>query len=219
MAGPHPLSVLLADAVADRFPPADGTVRVVPAPSGPTDAVVAFSSHNVVATDLDPDEVLRHLPSEDPGAPMSAEFLAWLAGRLGTAAGMIDLVMVAPPVVPGEDLPKLIRRDDLVSHPRLARSRRYRRDLRCYTDSDDRALLVVGRGLAGREELGIEVKPEFRGAGVGRLLARAAARLVSPGEPLFAQVSPGNVASIRTFLASGYRPICSEALFLRPVTS
>jgi GNAT superfamily N-acetyltransferase len=215
----HPLSVLLADAVEGRFPPPDETVRVVPAPPGPTDAVVAFSSHNVVATDVDPAEVTRHLPSDDPGAPMSAEFLAWLAGRLGTAAGMIDLVMVAPGVDPAENLPKLIHRDDLVSHPRLARSRRYRTDLRCYSDPDDRSLLVVGRGLSEREEMGIEVKPEFRRSGLGTLLARAAARVASPGEPLFAQVSPGNVASIRTFLAAGYRPICSEALLLRPVTS
>jgi GNAT superfamily N-acetyltransferase len=219
MDGMHPLSVLLAEAVAGRFPPTDGTVRVVPAPPGPTDAVVAFSYYNVVATDLDPREVARHLPGDDPGAPMSAEFLAWLAGRLGTTAGMIDLVMVAPAVDAGEDLPKLIRRDDLVSHPRLARSRKYRANLRCYTDSEDRALLVVGRGLAGREEMGIEVKPEFRRSGLGTLLARAAAQVASAEEPLFAQVSPGNVASIRTFLSAGYRPICSEALFLRPITS
>jgi hypothetical protein len=215
----HPLAALLSDAVAGRFPPADGTVRVVPSPSGPADAVVAFSAHNIVAADLDHDEVVGHLPSEDPGAPMSAEFLGWLAGRLGTTAGMLDLVMVAPNVDPGEDLPKLIRRDDLVSHPRLARSRRYRTDLRCYTDPDDRALLVVGRGLAGREEMGMEVKPEFRGSGLGRLLARGAARVASPGEALFAQVSPGNVASVRAFVAAGYRPICAEVLFLRRVTA
>jgi ribosomal protein S18 acetylase RimI-like enzyme len=215
----HPLSILLADAAAGTFPPADGAVQVVPAPPGPTDAVVAFSYHNVVATDLDQHEVAVHLPSEDPGAPMSADFLSWLAGRLGTVAGMIDLVMVAPEVDPGEELPKLIRRDELLSHQRLARSRRFRTDLRCYTDPDDRALLVVGRGLAKREEMGIEVKPEFRRSGLGTLLARAVTRVASPGEPLFAQVSPGNVASIRTFLAAGYRPICSEVLFLRPITS
>jgi hypothetical protein len=132
---------------------------------------------------------------------------------------MIDLVLVAPAVDPHEDLPKLIRRDDLVSHPRLTRSRRYRTDLRCYTDPDDRALLVVGRGLSEREEIGIEVKPEFRRSGLGTSLARTATRVASPGEPLFAQVSPGNVASIRTFLAAGYHPICSEVLFLRQVTS
>ena len=47
-------------------------------------------------------------------------------------------------------------------------------------------------------------------------MAAAAVTLVPEGEPLFAQVSPGNVASVRAFLAAGYRPICSEVLFLRP---
>jgi hypothetical protein len=32
---------------------------------------------------------------------------------------------------------------------------------------------------------------------------------------LFAQVSPGNTASVRAFLAAGYQPICSEVLFLK----
>jgi len=32
---------------------------------------------------------------------------------------------------------------------------------------------------------------------------------------LFAQISPGNVASLRAFLAADYRPVCAEVLFLR----
>jgi len=36
---------------------------------------------------------------------------------------------------------------------------------------------------------------------------------------LFAQVSPGNVASMRAFLAAGYRPLCAEVLFLRSVVA
>jgi hypothetical protein len=189
---------------------------MLPSPPGRSDAVVAFTAHNVIAADLDEDEVFEHLPSEDPGAPMSAEFLAWLAGRLRTRAGILDLVMVAPVPDSIEDLPELIPRHDLLDHPRLARSRRYRTDLRCYSDREDRALIVVGRGLAEREEMGIDVKPEFRGRGLGPLLARATARVATVGEPLFAQVSPGNVASVRAFLSAGYRPICAEVLFLRP---
>jgi len=74
---------------------------------------------------------------------------------------------------------------------------------------------MLGRGLAGRWEVAVEVAPEHRGQGLGRALARAAPALVPSGEPLFAQVSPGNVASVRAFLAAGYRPICSEVLFLK----
>jgi GNAT superfamily N-acetyltransferase len=215
MTTPHPLTDLLVDAVRGRFPPPDGTVRILPPPPGRSDAVVAFTAHNVIATEVERGEVIDHLPSSDPGAPMTAEFLAWLAGRLGTHAGMLDLVMVAPVPDPAEELPRLIPRDDLLSHPRLARSRRYRTDLRTYSDVEDRALVVVGRGLAERWEMGLEVNPTHRAAGLGRLLARAAARLAPDGEPLFAQVSPGNVASVRAFLAAGYRPLCAEVVFLR----
>ena len=110
---------------------------------------------------------------------------------------------------------ELVPREDLLDHPRLARSRRYRADLRCYSDPDDRALVVVGRGLAGRWEMGLEIREEHRGAGLGRRYARVAGTLAPDGEPMFAQVSPGNTASVRAFLAAGYRPICSEVLLLK----
>jgi GNAT superfamily N-acetyltransferase len=211
----HPLIGVLKAAAAGRFPSADGRVDVIASPPGRSDAVVAFTAHNMVAVDLDADEVLPHLDTGDVGAPMGAGFLAWLAGRLQTRAGMLDLVMVAPAPSPDETLPALMRREGLMEHPRLERSRRYRTDLRCYADRQDRALLVIGRGLAERWEMAIEIMPEHRGRGLGTALARSAARLVPDGEPLFAQVSPGNVASVRAFLAAGYRPICSEVLFLK----
>jgi GNAT superfamily N-acetyltransferase len=74
--------------------------------------------------------------------------------------------------------------------------------------------VILGRGLAGRLEVSVEVEPEHRGAGLGRAMAEAARALAAPGELLFAQVSPGNVASVRAFLAAGYRPVCGEVLFL-----
>jgi RimJ/RimL family protein N-acetyltransferase len=61
-------------------------------------------------------------------------------------------------------------------------------------------------------EVAIEIEPAYRGRGLGRQLAQAALALVEDGL-LFAQVSPGNVASLRAFLAAGYRPICSEVWF------
>ena len=215
MTAQHRLGQLLMDAAHGVFPAPDGSVEVVPSPPGRSDAVVAFSAHSVIAAGLERDEVLPRLDPQDFGAPMSAEFLAWLAGRLATRAGMLDLVMVAPPPENDEDLPKLIARDDLVEHPRLTRSRKYRTDLRCYSDTEDRALMVVGRGLDERWEFGLEIRPEHRGRGLGRALIRAARSLVPPDETLFAQVSPGNTASVRAFLAAGYQPICSEVLFLK----
>lgn len=215
MGAEHPLTRLFMAAADGQFPPADGLVEVVPGPPGRSDAVVAFTAHNVVAADLDPGHVLSRIDPADLGAPMSAEFLAWLATRLETRAGVLDMVMVAPRPGPGEDLPELISRPDFVAHPRLERSRRYRTDLRCYSDRQDRALIVVGRGLARRWEMGIEVRPDHHRRGLGTALARATARVGPQDEPLFAQVSPGNTASVRAFLAAGYRPICSEVLFLR----
>ncbi|NGN62857.1 GNAT family N-acetyltransferase, partial [Streptomyces sp. A7024] len=51
-----------------------------------------------------------------------------------------------------------------------------------------------------------------QGAGLGRRLAAAARRLVPDGAPLWAQIAPGNAASVRAFLAAGFRPVGAEAL-------
>jgi GNAT superfamily N-acetyltransferase len=103
---------------------------------------------------------------------------------------------------------------DGIGHPRLARANRYRADVRGYTA--DGGLLLLGRGLAGRWEVAVEVDPAYRGRGIGRRLAALAPALVPPGEPVWAQVAPGNVASLRAFLAAGYRPVGVEVLFAVP---
>jgi GNAT superfamily N-acetyltransferase len=214
---PHPLAAMLQAAAFGRFPSADLAVEVFGPPPGPVDAVVAFSGHNVIAVGLEPDLVRAGIPGDDPGAPMSAPFLTWLGERLGADPGMADLVLAAsadvPPDGSGGRL-SLVARDDLAGHPRLARARRYRTEVRAYGDPDGRALVITGRGLAGRLEVSVEVDPDHRGAGLGRAMAEAAVALAPRGEPLFAQVSPGNAASVRAFLAAGYRPVCGEVLFL-----
>src|SRR5437763_16807643 len=92
---PHPLAMLLDRAARGSFPAADRRVDVFGSPPGPCDAVVAFSSHHVVAADVDAGAVLARLPLGDPGAPMDPSFLVWLGERLRSKAGMIDLVLVA----------------------------------------------------------------------------------------------------------------------------
>jgi L-amino acid N-acyltransferase YncA len=74
--------------------------------------------------------------------------------------------------------------------------------------------VALGRGLAGRWEVGIEVDEHRRGSGLGRRLAAAARHLVPDGRPLWAQIAPGNAASVRAFLAAGYRPVGQEALLV-----
>lgn len=210
----HRLLGLLVAAARGEFPPADGGVDVLEAPAGRVEAVVAFTAHHVIATTLRGDEVRAQLPRGDIGAPMRAPFLTWLGQRLDAPPGMVDLVLAADPRH-DHDAPSVVHiQEEASEHPRILRANRYRDDVRVYSDPQRRGVMAIGRGLAGRLEVTIEVDPVHRGQGVGRELASAARRLTGE-EPVFAQVSPGNSASLRAFAASGYRPIGGEVLFLR----
>jgi GNAT superfamily N-acetyltransferase len=209
----HPVRALLDEAARGRFPAPDGSVDVVPSPPGPVDAVVGFTAHHVVAADVDEQEVRQQLDPEDIGAAALAPFITWLGRRLDADPGQLDLVLAAS-ASPAEL--ELVEAVDGGGHPRVARADRYRTDVRVYQDEFRSAVVILGRGLAGRLEVSIEVDPGARGRGLGRRLAASARSLVPAGEPLYAQVSPGNAASVRAFLAAGYVPIGSEVLFLRP---
>jgi hypothetical protein len=74
----------------------------------------------------------------------------------------------------------------------------------------------MGRGVAGRWEVSLEVEPALRGFGMGRGLFAAARGLVPAGEHVWAQVAPGNAASIRAALAAGFRPMGAEVLLWPP---
>ncbi len=213
-AAAHPLSRLLRDAAAGRFPSPDGAVAVVGQPPGRLAAVVAFTASHLVAADVDPDEVHARLAPGDLSAPLSTAFLGWLGQRIGRAAGSLDAVLVAPSIgrSGGEPLIPITASD----HPRVLRAHRYRSDLRLLSDRQRRAVVVIGRGLAGRWEVSLEIDPSHRGAGMGRALLAAARGVLPRGEPLFAQVAPGNAASLRTFMAAGFVPIGAEVLFADP---
>jgi GNAT superfamily N-acetyltransferase len=205
---------LLLDAAGGAPPPADGVVEVWAAPTGPVDAVLAFTAHHVVAAAVDPDLVAARLPDGDLSAPMGPAFLGWLGDRLGSRPGSLDVVLAAgglggsPPLelTPGVDLDR---------HERVARALRYRSDLQVWAAEGDAGVLVLGRGLAGRREVAFEVDPARRNRGLGRSLAAAARHLTPPGETLFAQVAPGNAASLRVVEVAGFRPIGAEVLFHR----
>jgi GNAT superfamily N-acetyltransferase len=212
----EPLLRLLHHAARGRPPAPDGAVEVVPPPPGPVDAVLAFTAHHVVAAAVDPELVAAQLPAGDLSAPMGAAFLTWLGGRLGSRPGSLDVVLAAdglgtPP--PLELVPAVQGSWD--RHPRVAQAVGYRRELEVWTDPEAAGVLVLGRGLAGRRELAFEVDPARRGRGLGRLLAAAGRHLTPAGVPLFAQVAPGNAASLRTVEAAGFRPIGAEVLFHR----
>ncbi|SDP36034.1 Acetyltransferase (GNAT) family protein [Klenkia soli] len=192
-------------------PPADGTVTTRPAPLGAPAVVVGGTAWACVAADVDPGWVTAWIAaSPDPvAAPLSARFLAALADETGVEPGVVDAVLVAPhvPVAPGLPVQPL----EAADHPRVQRAHRHRTDVRVLGTPDGSALLSVGRGLAGRWEVSVEVDPAARRRGLGTALAAAAPALVDG--PLWAQVAPANVASLRSFLAAGYRVVCAESLF------
>jgi hypothetical protein len=221
------LGAILDGAAAGRFLPPDGGVTILPAqPSRRAAGVIAFTAHAVIFVDADPDWVAGQLPPGDLSGPLTPAFLDALCARTGRRAPSTDVLAVAAPL-PGE--PEI----DLVPlaagaggadgvggaggaggpvHPRLARAHRYRDDVRAW--QADGGIVMLGRGVGGRWEVAVEVDPDRQGQGLGRRLALAGRHLVPGGAPLWAQVAPGNVASIRAFLAADYRPAGAEALLI-----
>ncbi|GAA3931679.1 GNAT family N-acetyltransferase [Streptomyces gulbargensis] len=203
---------ILAAAARGEFPPPDGRTRVVPQP-GPRDAgVLAFTAHSVVFTDEDPEWVRAELAATaaDPlAASMNPAFLVALMARTGRRMHTIDLLTVAD-ALPGPP-PLPLREIEDPEHPRVARARKYRDDVRVW--AADGGVLILGRAVGGRWEAAIEVDEAVRHRGLGRALALAA-RHLTPGEVVWAQQSPGNARSVRVFQAAGYRPVASEALLV-----
>ncbi|HEX5249673.1 MAG TPA: GNAT family N-acetyltransferase [Gaiellales bacterium] len=204
---PHPLAALLEDAARGRFPDPDGQVELLPA-AGAAAAVVGFTAHYAIAADVPEAWLRERLPAGDLLAPLSAPFLAELGRTIGRRDDGIDVVLAAA----GLDGEPALTETGADAHPRAARAFARRDDVRVF--ECDGAVVTFGRGLAGRAEVSIEVEPRARGRGVARRALVEARKLVGPGGVVFAQVAPGNAASLRAFLRAGFEPIGSEALFL-----
>jgi GNAT superfamily N-acetyltransferase len=202
---------VLTDAVRGRPPAADGTVEVLPQ-AGLAAAVVAFSAHFYVCADVDAAWVADVLPAGDFSAPHGARFLTALADRLQSGIGALDVVLAQESGPQATDGGLALEEIAVRDHPRVRRALRYREDVRVWRTPDGSGHVLIGRGLAGRWEVAFEVEPAARGHGLGRRIAEAARALAPPSEPLFAQVSPGNAASLRAVLNAGYRPVCAEVL-------
>ncbi|MEX1281351.1 MAG: GNAT family N-acetyltransferase [Acidimicrobiia bacterium] len=207
----HRLTELYERLARDNYPPRDDGVEVVGAPPGKASAVVAFTQHHVIAVDVDADAIRSRLDPHHLGAPMRPAFLAWLGEELGGEAGSLAVVMYAKGRGIGSNY--LVARDDLGDHPRVRRALRWRDDVRLYGDPVGSSVLVLGRGLAGRMELTVEVPASQRRASTGRRLVQAALDQLPRNEPVFAQIAAGNAASLRAFYNSGFRPIGAEVLF------
>lgn len=206
------LREILEAAARGDFPPADGGTTVVPQPDRRDAGVMAFTAHSVVFTDEDPRwvyDTLGALECDALAATMNPRFLAAFLDRTGRTTETIDAVLVADPL-PGE--PPLALKEIDSDHPRVAYARRRRDDVRAWTAEG--GVLVMGRGVAGRLEVSVEVDEDVRHRGLGRALVTAARQLAA--EPLWAQVSPGNARSARAFQAAGYRQVGAEALLRLP---
>jgi hypothetical protein len=209
----HSLAETLRDAAHGVFPLADGVVEVVPSPGPPCDAIVGFTGHFVLAADIDASKVAARMPVGDFSVPFSPASLQWLSSQLGLEPATHDALLVT--IANGSGAPSWLQPANDLAHPRVDRASRFRTIESVWTVDDDAGLLIVGRGLCGRWEVGCEVAVDRRGNGLGRRLVAAARRLVPPGEPLWAQVAPGNAASLRSTLAAGFVPVAAEVLFMR----
>ncbi len=206
------LRTLLRHAARGRPPDADGSIDLLPAPEGAHAALLMFTSHLVVAADVGIDQLNEWVAPGDFVSWNAPEFVRWLARHVGAHAQSHDIVLVAPGERRGPSL-DLRQAHEPSDHPRVRRASRARVDVRVWSESRDRAVLVIGRGLEGRYELAFEVGPDWRGRGLGRAIAATARTLVPESEPLFAQVAPANAASLRALLAAGFLPIGAEMLF------
>ncbi len=206
LAPPHPLLALLLDAAEGRFPEADGAVTVLPRPPHGPECSVAFTGHAVVATSL-PAERVGALGPDGFGGSLAPDFLRALAGPSGRV-GTIDAVLVAR----GSGGPaRLGPLSGLDEHPRVRHARGLRRGVRVF--GDERGLVTLAEGPAGRTELSIELSPAAEHSrGYGRSLLADALTLVPVNTPVFAAVAPGNARSLRAFLAAGFTVIGAESL-------
>jgi hypothetical protein len=184
----------------------------VPPPAPDRAAVVSFPGYVVVAAAVSRPWLDARVTTGDYAEPIGPRFLGALEDRLGLVAGNLDCMLLAAPLPDDPPIPLKPAGDS--SHPRVARARRYRTDVRAWTS--EHGILVVGRGLGGRWEAAFEVDGYARGRGHGRALATAARHLVPDGGPMWAQCAPGNATSLRALLAAGYVPVGSEIILMPP---
>lgn len=205
----HPLLRYFTDAADGCFPPVDGKVTVLPPLPGGLECSVAFTGHAVIATALT-DQAVHAQEPDGFGASLSPDFLRHLAGPKGWI-GVTDATLTTRGT---GGRPRLARLTDAHDHPRVRHARSLRTNVQVH--GDERGLVTLADGLAGRRELSIELHEAQNGSeGHGRSLLADALSLVPEGEAVFAAVSPGNARSLRAFLACGFTPIGSEVL-LRP---
>jgi hypothetical protein len=172
-------------------------------------AVVGFSRHFIVAAEVPEGWVREQLREGDLAAPLGPRFLTALGSKLGRRDDGVDMLLAAP----GLDGEAGLREVEPGDHPRVLRAQAHREGVVAYETTGGEVAVVLGRGLASRWEVAVEVVPDARGRSVARAVLIDARKLIRPSEVLFAQTAPANAASVRALLSAGFRPIGAEVLF------
>ncbi len=206
---PHPLLGVLEAAAEGHPPPVDGGVTFLPELAGGNRSIVALTGHAFLCTGQAPGD-FADLELDGFGAALDPRAILRLAD--GGRIGVNDVILTIEGTGGGIDLPPTDIWDD---HHRVAHAVAMRSDVRVYGDPS--GFVTIAKGLAGRNELSIEITDPGAVPGLGRRLLERARGAVEPGTWLFAAVSPGNARSLRSFLAAGFTPIGSEVIIDRRV--
>jgi hypothetical protein len=206
----HPLRHALDAAATGAYPPVDGRFERHDPDRPGTAAIVEFTGHSFVLCD-EPHEVLAAAGADGFGGASHPAVTQLLAGAHGTI-GSHDAVLVAPGTRPATGIDPLPVRTDLDEHPRVIRAREHRDGVVVHGDAE--GFVTIGQGLVGRTEISVELLGDHghHGRGHGRRLIASGLDLIPPTEWVWAQVAPGNAASLRAFLACGFVPVAAETL-------
>ncbi|WP_051266689.1 GNAT family N-acetyltransferase [Nakamurella lactea] len=207
----HPLAELLVAAEAGRFPAADGGWHRLPQWRPGLQAIVAFTGHAVLVADRFDAGRLEQLGFDGVGGAHDPRVISELAGPDGWIDSLDGLLVRRGAGGP----PRLVPRPDLADHPRVTFSRAVRDGVRVwgYPDPGSRSLVAVSTGIAGLTEIGFELDPGVRGSGAGTRLVADALTVIPRESVVLAAVAPGNAASLRVLVRSGFRPVASVQLF------
>lgn len=214
MTSRHLLARVVRDALRGMPPPVDGGWTRVPPWRADVHGVVAMTGHAfVVAPGAFTDDDLDALGVDGFGGAHRPEIAVRLAGT--HRIDDLDMLLAAWGTAP--DPSELVERPDLQRHSRAERARWMRDGVRTFGFPDRADVVVVlARGIGGLTEVSLEVDETARGAHLGRRALLGARALVPPDDVLVASVSPGNVASARTFAAAGFDLVGSVQLIHPP---
>lgn len=210
----HPLSETVHSAAHGSFPPADGRAVVLGPMSGPCDMIAFFAGHVEVAADVPQEWVDENLSVTPSGNPANVTggifgFVQKLAERLGnppTYSSLLTSASHRSGYLHGEV------EEGGEPEPGWAA---YRENVSCfrYKGTGSAGRFALAHGPGGRWDVHIRVD-QGGGGRVGRELLSAAKVCVPDRSMLFGSAPLHDSRVLRTLLASGFEPICTEVLFL-----